>query len=221
MNANVPTPRAVLHVKTEQVVQHVLSTRRQETWAHCHVVDSKYESGSLRQCYSPIVSPKHVNSVSVCHDSVLTAPGQSGGSWGWMRGCADVRFKPLEATETAPTHLSTCYLAPTNSSHGGSRLQRWTVSNGPKFSVKYSTLSEQLWSKSTLGATLVDFKDIVANSSGWIASSGPLVRGHRRGKRHRWKSVNSCVSLWIQNTSALIALEYYNISRLRVSNSRC
>lgn len=56
------------------------------------------------------------------------------------------------------------YLAPTNSSHGGSLLQRWTVSNGPKLSVRYSTLSEQLWSKSTLGATLVDLQDIVAES---------------------------------------------------------
>lgn len=69
-------------------------------------------------------------------------------------------------------HLSTCYLAPTNSSQGGSLLQRWTVSNGPKLSVRYSTLSEQLWSKSTLGATLVDLQDIVAYSSGLITPQG-------------------------------------------------
>lgn len=46
------------------------------------------------------------------------------------------------------------YRAPTNSSQGGRRRQRCTVSKGPKLSVRYSTLSEQLWSKSTLGATL-------------------------------------------------------------------
>lgn len=44
--------------------------------------------------------------------------------------------------------------APTNSSQGGRRRQRCTVSKGPKLRVRYSTLSEQLWSKSTLGATL-------------------------------------------------------------------
>lgn len=74
-------------------------------------------------------------------------------------------------------HLSTCYLAPTNSSQGGSLLQRWTVSNGPKLSVRYSTLSEQLWSKSTLGATLVDLQDIVAYSSGLITPQGHSSTG--------------------------------------------
>lgn len=113
------------------------------------------------QYYSPIVSPKHVNGIPVCHNSVFTAPKTEQIKF---RISADCKHA-VKSDEAASSHLSTCYLAPTNSSHGGSLLQRWTVSKGPKLRVKYSTLSEQLWSKSTLGATLVDLQDIVANSS--------------------------------------------------------
>lgn len=59
---------------------------------------------------------------------------------------------PTTSAFRIPCTLS--YRAPTNSSQGGRRRQRCTVSKGPKLSVRYSTLSEQLWSKSTLGATL-------------------------------------------------------------------
>lgn len=117
---------------------------------------------AIVQIYSPIITPKHVNGIPVCHNSVLASPAPS-------------KYRMNEVFdewhhEKLQTHLSTRYLAPTNSSHGGSLLQRWTVSKGPKLSVKYSTLSEQLWSKSTLGATFVDLQDIVANSSNWSIS---------------------------------------------------
>lgn len=76
--------------------------------------------------------------------------------------------------------LGEVYLAPTNSSHGGSLLHRWTVSNGPKLSVRYSTLSEQLWSKSTLGATFVDLQDIFRFSPTHPTGSVLIyMQGHR------------------------------------------
>lgn len=53
----------------------------------------------------------------------------------------------------SPPPLPPAHRAPTNSSQGGRRRHRCTVSKGPKLRVRYSTLSEQLWSKSTLGAT--------------------------------------------------------------------
>lgn len=71
------------------------------------------------------------------------------------------------------------YLAPTNSSHGGSLLQRWTVSKGPKLSVKYSTLSEQLWSKSTLGATL-DLQDMAPGNHDIQFTSSKVLSSRKK-----------------------------------------
>lgn len=76
------------------------------------------------------------------------APGH-GGPASPQHPAWDLLRQPLPRTPHAPP-----YRAPTNSSQGGRRRQRCTVSKGPKLSVRYSTLSEQLWSKSTLGATL-------------------------------------------------------------------
>lgn len=88
------------------------------------------------------------------------------------------------------------YRAPTNSSQGGRRRQRCTVSKGPKLSVRYSTLSEQLWSKSTLGATLERNPPARAPGpiwppeppgpailgSGWMGRPGCRAHGHRPGR---------------------------------------
>lgn len=38
------------------------------------------------------------------------------------------------------------YLKPTNSSQSGIRFHLWTVSNGPKSSVRDTAVSGQLWS---------------------------------------------------------------------------
>ena len=86
--------------------------------------------------------------------------GEGKGQITAARGLTDLRG----GVGGGETGRRSCYLAPTNSSQGGSLLQRRTGSKGPKLSVRYSTLSEQLWSKSTLGATLVDLQDIVADS---------------------------------------------------------
>lgn len=147
-----PTPWAVLHVKSEQVIQHILPNKIEE------VKSLLIPAGKVIpvQSYSPIVSPKHINGISVRHNSVFTAPE-------YRRDMS----MTIHSFTQRKLLLSGCYLAPTNSSQGGSLLHRWTVSNGPKLSVRYSTLSEQLWSKSTLGATLVDLQDMVAV---WAAS---------------------------------------------------
>lgn len=98
--------------------------------------------------FSPIISSEHVDGISVGYDSVLASPGGKG-----------EEVKHAKTTNATGFLGSLPYLAPTNSSQGGSLLQRWTVSKGPKLRVRYSTLSEQLWSKSTLGATL-DLQDM-------------------------------------------------------------
>lgn len=130
------------------------------------------------QSYSPIVSPKHVNGISVRHNSVFTAPEYS----------RDMSMTNIFShSRQRKLHLPGCYLAPTNSSQWGSLLHRWTVSKGPKLSVRYSTLSEQLWSKSTLGATLVDLQDMIA---AWATSL-----------RYTASTVNAIVYITIRSVS--------------------
>lgn len=65
-----PTPWAVLHVKSEQVIQHILPNKIEE------VKSLLIPAGKVIpvQSYSPIVSPKHINGISVRHNSVFTAP---------------------------------------------------------------------------------------------------------------------------------------------------
>jgi len=104
------------------------------------------------------------------------------------------------------------YLAPTNSSHGGSLLQRWTVSKGPKLSVKYSTLSEQLWSKSTLGATL-DLQDMAPGNHDIQFTSSKVLSS--RGTKTKEKKINlflSCRTVWavLGSSEPCCSYNYYD-----------
>lgn len=105
------------------------------------------------------------------------------------------------------------YLAPTNSSQGGSLLHRWTVSNGPKLSVRYSTLSEQLWSKSTLGATLVDLQDMVAARAASQCHSASTVNAIF-GITIRWDSCS--FKYWL---SVTVSYYYYLHPRSMSTNT--